>query len=122
LDARELSQLAARLADQKKGERIRVLDVRGETNVADFYVIVTGLSRPHVRALYEELHVRLKAMGCGAERSEGLDLGWWVLMDYGDVVVHLMQPEAREYYDLEGLLSQAPSVDWSAADSSAAAQ
>jgi ribosome-associated protein len=83
--------------------------------VADYLVIATGLSRPQVKAMYEEIHARLKAAGETHTRAEGTDLGWWVLLDFGDVIVHLMQPEAREYYDLEGLNSEAREVDWRAA-------
>ena len=102
----------AYLADQKKGVDIRVLEVAPQTNVADCFVIVTGLNRPHVKALYDEIHVRLKAVGVRHGRPEGLELGWWVLMDYGDVVVHLMQAEAREYYDLDSLYSEAEELPW----------
>jgi ribosome-associated protein len=82
--------------------------------VADYLVIATGLSRPQVKAMYEEIHARLKAAGETHTRAEGTDLGWWVLLDFGDVVVHLMQPEAREYYDLEGLNREASEVEWRA--------
>lgn len=75
-------------------------------------MIVTGLSRPQVKAIYNEIHTRLKAAGETHGRAEGYDLGWWVLMDYGSVVVHIMQPEAREYYDLEALYGEAPQLDW----------
>jgi ribosome-associated protein len=74
-------------------------------------VIITGHSRPHVKAIADELHVRLKALGERHSRMEGGDLGWWVLLDYIDVVIHVLQPEAREYYDLDGLYSQCPRVD-----------
>jgi len=77
-------------------------------------VLVTGLSRPQVKAIQQEIHVRLKALGRLHSRTEGADMGWWVLMDYGDVVVHVMQPEAREYYDLDGLYREAVEVDWRA--------
>jgi ribosome-associated protein len=80
--------------------------------VADYFVLVSALSRPQVKAIYNEIHVRLKASGETHSRAEGHELGWWVLMDYGDVVVHVMQPEAREYYDLDGLYGEAPEVDW----------
>ena len=89
-----------------------MLDVGGYTRVADYFVLVTGLSRPQVKAVYNEIHVRLKAAGETHGRAEGDDLGWWILMDYGDVIVHIMQPEAREYYDLDGLYGEAPEVDW----------
>ena len=93
---------------------IRVLEVTGYSRVGDYFVVVTGLSRPQVKAVYNEIHVKLKALGQLHGRAEGDDLGWWVLMDYGTVVVHIMQPEAREYYDIDSLYSEAPEVDWRA--------
>jgi len=82
--------------------------------VADYFVVISGTSRPHVKALYNELHVRLKAAGEQHSRAEGTALGWWVLMDFGDVVVHLLQPEAREYYALDNLYQDCPVLDWTA--------
>ena len=67
-----------------------------------------------MRAIFNEIHVRLKTLGETHGRAEGVDLGWWVLMDYGTVVVHILQPEAREYYDLDGLYSAAEEIDWNA--------
>jgi len=80
--------------------------------VADYFVLVTGQNRNHVRAIYNELHVRLKALGEQHRPVEGSELGWWVVMDYGDVVVHVFQSEAREYYDLERLYSECGRLDW----------
>lgn len=79
-------------------------------------MIITGLNRPHVKALHNELHVRLKAAGETHERAEGADLGWWVLLDYSDVVVHILQTDAREYYDLDHLYQQCPELDWRAVE------
>lgn len=80
--------------------------------MADYVVVISGLSRPHVKALYDEIHIRLKALGETHPRAEGGDLGWWVLMDYVDVVVHIQQPEARAYYELDQLYAHCPKVDW----------
>ena len=86
------------------GERLKV---------ADYFVLITGQNRTHVRALYDELHVRLKAVGEQHRPVEGSDLGWWIVLDYGDVVVHVMQPEAREFYDLDRLYDGCPVLeDW----------
>ena len=74
--------------------------------------MVTATSRPHVKAIYNELHVRLKAAGETHGRAEGLELGWWVLLDYVDVVVHIQQREAREYYGLDELYGECPVLDW----------
>ena len=75
-------------------------------------MLVTGTSRPQVKAIFDAIHVRLKAEGRQYGRAEGADLGWWILLDYGDVVVHIMQPDAREYYQLEILYGDAEEVDW----------
>lgn len=87
-----------------------------QIKVADYFVIVTGTSRPHVKALFNELHVRLKAAGETHAKAEGMELGWWVLLDYSDVVVHLLQGEAREYYDLDRLYGECPKLDWESVD------
>ncbi len=75
-------------------------------------MLVSGLSRPHVRAIYDEIHTGLKALGERHARAEGSDLGWWVLLDYMDVVVHVLQPEARQYYELDGLYAECPLLDY----------
>ena len=112
IEAKELAITAARIADEKRGEDILVLHVTEQLKVADYFVLITGANRPHARALCNELHVRLKALGERHLPLEGADLGWWVVLDYGDVVVHVMQPEAREYYDLERLYAECPRVEW----------
>ena len=65
--------------------------------VADYFVVVTGLSRPHVKAIHQELHVRLKKLGEFHREPEGADMAWWVILDYDAVVVHALQAEAREW-------------------------
>ena len=80
--------------------------------VADYFVVVTGLSRPHVKAIHQELHVRLKKLGELHRKPEGADMAWWVILDYDAVVVHALQAEAREYYDLDTLYSECTELDW----------
>ena len=75
-------------------------------------MVVSGLSRPHVKAIHSEIHARLKELGERHARAEGLDLGWWVLLDFSDVVVHILQPEARKYYDLDGLYGECTLLDY----------
>ena len=98
--------------DEKKAEDIEVIEVGDKLAVADYFVLVSGQNRTHVRALYNELHVRLKAGGELHRRVEGADLGWWTVLDFGDVVVHLFQPEARSFYDLEHLYGDCERLDW----------
>lgn len=73
--------------------------------------MISGTSRPHVKALYEEIHVTLKALGERHSKAEGADMGWWVLLDYVDVIIHILQPEAREYYALDALYRDCPELD-----------
>ena len=114
MDSKRLAAAAAQLADRKKGVDIRAYDVAEQIKVADYFVVVTATSRPHVKAVANELHVVLKALGETHARAEGLELGWWVLLDYIDVVVHILQPEAREYYDLDNLYGECEQLDWTA--------
>lgn len=106
-----IAAAAAWIADQRKGTDIRIYDVSEHLRVADYFVLVTGHSRPHVKAIYAEIHAQLKALGETHSKTEGTDLGWWVLVDYMDVVIHVLQPEAREYYDLDGLYAECPQLD-----------
>ncbi|MFT4538150.1 MAG: ribosome-associated protein [Planctomycetota bacterium] len=66
-----------------------------------------------MKAVYNDLHIRLKAAGEMHARAEGADLGWWVLLDYGDVIVHILQSEARDYYDLDRLYGECDLLEWS---------
>lgn len=111
IEPKAIAAAAAWLAEQKKGTDIRIYDVSEHLRVADYFVLVTGHSRPHVKGIYEEIHAQLKQLGEKHSKTEGTDLGWWVLMDYVDVVIHVLQPEAREYYDLDGLYADCPQVD-----------
>lgn len=108
-----MAAIAAHLADQKKGVDIRVYDVAEHIKVADYFVLISGLSRPHVKAIYGEIHTALKSLGEHHLRAEGAELGWWILLDYLDVVVHILQPEARDFYDLDGLYRDCPQLDLS---------
>jgi len=74
--------------------------------------VISGQNRTHVRAIINELHLRLKVAGESHKAMEGAQLGWWVVLDYGDVVVHVLQPQAREFYDLESLYGDCPRLDW----------
>ena len=108
--------MAAHIAESKKGVDVKVYDVSEHIKIASYFVLVTGLSRPHVRAITSEVHARLKDLGETHPRPEGADLGWWVLIDYVDVVVHVLQPEAREYYGLDQLYAQCPVLDVASVD------
>ena len=90
-----------------KGVDIVLLDVTGQSNVTDYYVMVTGNSPPHLKALTDEVEKVLKGQGVRAFRKSGTPESAWIVMDYIDVVVHLFAPDTRAYYALEELWSDA---------------
>jgi len=101
----ELKQLAVDTLDDSKAEDITVLDVKGKTTVTDWIVVASGTSSRHVKSLANSVMEAAKEAGKTPLGSEGQDEGEWVLVDLGDVVVHVMQRQVREYYDLESLWS-----------------
>lgn len=104
---------AASAASAKQGEDILVLEVGQILAITDAFIITSGANARHVRAIAEEVEVGVSADGGPRPlRTEGLDDARWVLLDYGDFVVHVFLDETRRYYDLERLWSDAPHVDW----------
>jgi ribosome-associated protein len=99
-----LSRILSSL-DDDKAEDIVTIDLIGRSAICDAIVIASGRSQRHVASTAEHLARRLKEAGYGAARVEGLPQGDWVLVDAGDVIVHLFRPEVRSYYDLEGMWS-----------------
>jgi ribosome-associated protein len=109
MDSKKLALLCYELADNKKAEEIVVLDVRKLSGITDFFVIASGTSEPHLRAITNEITLSLKnRYGLQAECADGSMPTNWIALDYFDVIVHVMLPETREFYDLEGLWSDAP--------------
>ena len=111
MDSKKLAQLCRDFADNKKAENILVLDVRKLSSVTDYFVIASGTSQPHLRAIVEELTGKLRdEHDLRPSRAEGSTSGTWVVLDYFDVIVHVMHTETRQRYDLEGLWSDARPV------------
>jgi ribosome-associated protein len=112
-DARRLAIEAARAADDKGARDVIILEVADVLVVADFFVIASGANDRQVKAVVEEIERRVADAELGKPlRVEGLDDRKWVLLDYGDAVVHVFLQEVREYYQLERLWSDVPRVDW----------
>ena len=103
MSSRDLSVLVLDALNELKAKAVKTMDVRHLTTVTDVMVIATGRSARHVRALAEGVVERCKHAGEPPLGREGEGAGEWVLLDIGDVVVHVMQPEVREFYDLEKL-------------------
>jgi ribosome-associated protein len=106
VDKRSLRRLAVDAIDELKGFDVVELDVRTLTDVTDCLIIASGRSDRHVKALAQNVIEKAKAAGVQPMGVEGLDEGEWVLVDLCDVVVHVMQPETREYYQIEKLWSR----------------
>lgn len=87
---------------------VKVIDVCMQTTVTDFMVICSGRSSRHVKAIAEHTLEQMKAAGVSALGSNGFESGDWALIDFGDAVVHVMQPESRAFYNLEGLWQNQP--------------
>jgi ribosome-associated protein len=111
MDSRKLARLCREFADDKKAEDIVILDVRKLTSVTDYFVIATGTSEPHLRAITDEIVEKLRMDHEQRPRAVDGETGRaWVVLDYSDVVVHVMRPDTRTLYNLEGLWSDAPRV------------
>ena len=98
----------ARAALAKKAENVLVIDVRGLTSIAEYFVILSGTSGPNLKAIAESIEVELKKQGVMPLSVEGQGGGSWVLLDYGDVVAHFFDAATRSFYDLEGMWADAP--------------
>ncbi|HRF60226.1 MAG TPA: ribosome silencing factor [Fimbriimonadaceae bacterium] len=102
MTSREKTELIVEFADEAKAERVETLDVRSKTSIADYFVVCTGNSDVHMRAIADRVEEKMKTRGIQPQRSEHGG-GGWVLQDYGDVVFHVMREENRQFYDLETL-------------------
>lgn len=121
LDARRIQQrersletatLCAQLADDYRGRDTLILDLTQLTPIVDFFVITTGTSGRQMHAIAEEINRAVKATGQKRLGREGFESNTWLLLDFGDVVVHVFNEEARARYDLEHLWADAPRIEW----------
>ncbi len=108
MDSRQLALTCMELADNRKAEKIVALDVRKFTSVADYFIICSGLSEPHLKAIINEIrnHV-FKKYGVHPRCMDGMVGSSWVVLDYYDVVVHVMRDDTRQRYDLESFWGDA---------------
>ncbi|HLP78427.1 MAG TPA: ribosome silencing factor [Candidatus Paceibacterota bacterium] len=111
MDSKKLALLCRELADNKKAENISILDVRELSSVTDFFVIASGSSEPHLRAITDEITDGLRKEHDLRPRAvDGALQTAWIVLDYFDVIVHVMRQDVREKYDLETLWGDAPRV------------
>lgn len=101
MSPKELKDNVERILDSDKALNIITVDLQNNSAIADYMIIATGTSSRHVAAMAEKLKIRLETMGHDHVRSEGLQQADWVVIDLGDVVVHLFREEVREFYNIE---------------------
>jgi ribosome-associated protein len=112
VDFRKLAKEAAAAAAEKKARDILVLDIRKDSDLADYMVIAGGDSFPQVRAIYEGVVARLQDLGLRLLHQDGHARDRWVALDYGGLLVHILLSEARSFYRLEHMWENPHTVDW----------
>jgi ribosome-associated protein len=110
--ALERCKIAARIADDNRARDILLLDLRAATPLVDFFVIASANSRRQANAIASEIDQEMKKIGEKKLGMEGTEEGRWILIDYGDFVVHVFSEDARTYYDLEQIWGDATRVEW----------
>src|SRR5262245_60177920 len=111
MDSKKLALLCRELAENRKAENVVALDVTKVSSITDYFVIATGTSEPHLRAIVDEITEKLHdAYGLKPKTQDGTLQTNWIVLDYFDVIVHIMRADIREHYKLEDLWGDAPHV------------
>jgi ribosome-associated protein len=111
MDSKKLALLCRDLAENRKAENVVVLDVRDVSSITDYFIIATGTSEPHLRAIVDEITEKLRDEHDLKPKSHDGSLQTsWIVLDYFDVIVHVMRADVREHYKLEDLWGDAPQV------------
>ena len=116
LKSLQLAKSIVEFASSKKAENIVILDMRKVANFCDYFVICSGDSDRQVRAIAEGINEGLEKLGIEIKYKQGLKDAYWILLDLGDVVTHIFNEEAREFYGLEYLWQEAQSIPWNKQD------
>tara|TARA_R110002096_G_scaffold206192_8_gene392370 strand:+ start:11903 stop:12280 length:378 start_codon:yes stop_codon:yes gene_type:complete len=112
IEGLELAKTAATLADDMQAEEIMVLDLKGISSITDYFVICTGTSKPHLKAIQREIREKLKNdHGVAPASADGKPESEWVVLDYGDVIVHVFHTDKRGHFALEDLWGDAPRIE-----------
>lgn len=112
MDTKQLVCLAARIADEKKAENVKVIDLKGLSSLCDYILIMTATSKPHLEAVEEEISKQLKQLGYYKTNRDGADSLQWRVSDYGSFLAHIMTQEARDFYALDKIFSFGEEVDF----------
>jgi len=105
LNSKEITDKIVKILEDKKAKNIDIINIEEISILADYFVICNGTSTTHIRSLADELETKMDELGISCFNKEGYDSARWILMDYGQVVVHIFHQEDREFYNLERLWS-----------------
>lgn len=108
---KEMARIVYRALEDKKGENISIIDISAVSPLADYFIITNGSSDSQVKALVDNVEEKMHKAGHSQIQREGLQTGNWVLLDYGDVVVHVFNKENREFYHLERIWSDGKRIE-----------
>lgn len=112
MTGKEMAAIACNALEDKKAVDIKVIDIEKVSNIADYFIIASGTNINQVQAMADNVEEALGRAGCDAKQIEGYHGGAWILMDYGDLVVHVFDAENRKFYDLERLWRDGSLVDY----------
>lgn len=111
MTSKEMAKIAYMALDEKKGEDIKIIDISNITVIADYFLIADGSNTLQVSALVDNVEEKLAGQGCHPKRIEGNHSSSWILMDYGDVVIHVFSKEDRLFYDLERIWRDGETIE-----------
>ncbi len=111
IEAIEAAKVAQAALEDKLGQDIQILDLRGLSNIADCFVIASGNNVNHLRAMADEVEQKLFQVGMKMHHSEGYSSGTWILLDFGQLLIHLFNKEDREFYSLEHVWGDAKAIE-----------
>lgn len=115
-ESAHVARMAALACDDKKAREVKILDIRSISTVADYFVICSGTNSTQIRAIADNVEEKLSSQGLPLHHVEGYRNGRWILLDYGAVVIHVMQEEDRSFYGLERLWGDAREVSMPASE------
>ena len=110
-DSKLMAKIAFKALEEKKGEDIKIIDIAGVSVLADYFIIANGNNESQVRALVDNVEEELALAGYVAKQREGYGNGGWVLLDFGDIIVHVFDKENRLFYDLERIWRDGKLID-----------
>ena len=113
MDAKEMAKLAIGALEDKKAEEIKVIDISDVSTIADYFIIASGKNRSQIQAMCDHVEETLGRAGIEKKQTEGYQNANWILMDYGDIIVHIFDAENRLFYDLERIWRDGKEMDTS---------